>query len=120
MRATEYGPRISVRIPQVCVDVIPGLILLHRRNMISLLVRLATRLRLHRDPAELGYLPSESEDRRRLWWNIVELDVRMLAVQWVTCLLNTLQYLGTNGRTVRLRAHYSCDTNGHKDPIDGH
>ena len=75
LRANEYGSRISVRVLQVCFDQNARLILLYRCTMISLLVRLATKLRLHRDPAELGYLPSESEDRRRLWWNIVELDV---------------------------------------------
>lgn len=43
--------------------------------MLAILVRLAMKLQLHRDPADLGYLPAECEARRRLWWNIVELDV---------------------------------------------
>lgn len=37
------------------------------RTMLSLLVQLATKLHLGRDPESLGYLPSESEQRRRLW-----------------------------------------------------
>jgi hypothetical protein len=45
--------------------------------MLSLLVRMAKKLQLHRDPAELSYLPVECEDRRRLWWSIVALDVSM-------------------------------------------
>lgn len=46
------------------------------RTMLSLLVRLATKLHLDREPETLGYLPSECEQRRRLWWHIVALDVR--------------------------------------------
>ena len=53
---------------------------IYRCTMISLLVRLAIKLQLQRDPAELGYLLSECEDRRRLWWNVVELDVRILDI----------------------------------------
>lgn len=37
------------------------------RTMLSLLIQLATKLHLGRDPESLGYLPSESEQRRRLW-----------------------------------------------------
>ena len=37
------------------------------RTMLSLLVQLALKLHLSRDPESLGYLPSECEQRRRLW-----------------------------------------------------
>jgi hypothetical protein len=45
-------------------------------SMTGLLVRLATKLGLHQDPASLGLSPFVSEMRRRLWWQICILDVR--------------------------------------------
>ncbi|KAK5445354.1 hypothetical protein LTS15_010135 [Exophiala xenobiotica] len=45
-------------------------------SMTGLLIRLATKLGLHRDPVALGLNPFQSEIRRRLWWQILILDVR--------------------------------------------
>jgi hypothetical protein len=45
-------------------------------SMTGLLIRLATKLGLHRDPVALGLQPFQSEIRRRLWWQILILDVR--------------------------------------------
>jgi hypothetical protein len=45
-------------------------------SMVGLLIRLAMKLGLHRDPADLGLSPFSSEMRRRLWWQIYALDVR--------------------------------------------
>ncbi|KAK5207203.1 hypothetical protein LTR72_008945 [Exophiala xenobiotica] len=45
-------------------------------SMTGLLIRLATKLGLHRDPVALGLHPFQSEIRRRLWWQILILDVR--------------------------------------------
>jgi hypothetical protein len=45
-------------------------------SMTGLLIRLATKLGLHRDPVALGLSPFVSEMRRRLWWQICVLDVR--------------------------------------------
>ncbi|KAK5053761.1 hypothetical protein LTR84_001722 [Exophiala bonariae] len=46
-------------------------------SMVGLLYRLATKLGLHRDPASLGLPPFMTEMRRRLWWQICILDVRI-------------------------------------------
>lgn len=43
---------------------------------LRVLIQLAVKLDLHRNPAELGYTPSQCEGRRRLWWHIMALDVR--------------------------------------------
>ncbi|KAF2705907.1 hypothetical protein K504DRAFT_387062 [Pleomassaria siparia CBS 279.74] len=45
-------------------------------SMVGLLIRLAMKLGLHRDPAELRISPFMSEMRRRLWWQIYVLDIR--------------------------------------------
>ena len=45
-------------------------------SMVGLLVRLAMKLGLHRDPTDLGLSPFMSEMRRRLWWQIYILDIR--------------------------------------------
>jgi hypothetical protein len=45
-------------------------------SMVGLLIRFATKLGLHRDPADLGLPPFQSEMRRRLWWQIYVLDIR--------------------------------------------
>jgi hypothetical protein len=45
-------------------------------SMTGLLVRLAMKLGLHRDPTALGLAPFVSEMRRRLWWQICILDIR--------------------------------------------
>ena len=44
-------------------------------SLTGLAIRLATKLGLHRDPDSLGLSPFVSEMRRRLWWQIVILDV---------------------------------------------
>ncbi|CAG8039701.1 unnamed protein product [Penicillium salamii] len=44
---------------------------------IGIAVRIATRLGLHRDGAQFGLSPFETEQRRRLWWQIVTLDKRI-------------------------------------------
>ena len=41
---------------------------------ISLAMRAAQTMGLHRDPAQFGIRPSEAEYRRRLWWHIVHMD----------------------------------------------
>lgn len=46
-------------------------------SMVGLLYRLATKLGLHRDPMSLGLPPFMAEMRRRLWWQICILDVRI-------------------------------------------
>ena len=40
-------------------------------------MRVATRLGLHRDGAQFGLSPFETEQRRRLWWQLAILDKRM-------------------------------------------
>jgi hypothetical protein len=44
-------------------------------SMTGLVIRLATKLGLHQDPATHGLKPYIAEMRRRLWWQIVILDV---------------------------------------------
>lgn len=44
-------------------------------SMVGVAIRLATRLGLHQDPSALGLAPFVAEMRRRLWWQIVILDV---------------------------------------------
>ncbi|KMU92341.1 hypothetical protein CIHG_10164 [Coccidioides immitis H538.4] len=41
---------------------------------ISLALRVAQTMGLHRDPAQFGIPPCEAENRRRLWWHIVHMD----------------------------------------------
>lgn len=51
--------------------------------MFSLLgsaVRIAIRLGLHRDGAQFGLSPFETEQRRRLWWQIVVFDKRIAEI----------------------------------------
>jgi hypothetical protein len=45
-------------------------------TMTGLVIRIATKLGLHRDPVSLGVAPFIAEIRRRLWWQICILDVR--------------------------------------------
>ena len=45
-------------------------------TMLLLLVRLATKLNLDQDPADLGFDPTECEHRRRLYWHIITLYIR--------------------------------------------
>ncbi|KAJ5552017.1 transcriptional regulator family: Fungal Specific TF [Penicillium sp. DV-2018c] len=41
---------------------------------VSLAMRVAQTMGLHRDPAKFGIEPCEAEYRRRLWWHIVHMD----------------------------------------------
>ncbi|KKA19782.1 C6 transcription factor [Rasamsonia emersonii CBS 393.64] len=41
---------------------------------ISLALRVAQTMGLHRDPAQFGIQPCEAESRRRVWWHIVHMD----------------------------------------------
>lgn len=45
-------------------------------TLTGLLIRLAQSLGLHRDGTHFGLTPFETEMRRRLWWQVVLLDVR--------------------------------------------
>lgn len=48
--------------------------------LIGVATRIATRLGLHRDTAQFGVSPFDTEMRRRLWWQIVVYDKRMAEV----------------------------------------
>lgn len=48
--------------------------------LVGIAVRIATRLGLHRDGAKVGLSPFETEQRRRLWWQIVVLDKRVAKI----------------------------------------
>ncbi|KAL4977395.1 fungal-specific transcription factor domain-containing protein [Aspergillus desertorum] len=41
---------------------------------VSLAMRVAQTMGLHRDPANFGISPLEAESRRRMWWHIVHMD----------------------------------------------
>lgn len=41
---------------------------------VSLALRVAQTMGLHRDPAQFGIEPCEAESRRRVWWHIVHMD----------------------------------------------
>ncbi|KAF2139590.1 uncharacterized protein K452DRAFT_320242 [Aplosporella prunicola CBS 121167] len=45
-------------------------------TLVSLAVRIAQDMNLHRDGGVTGFSPYETELRRRLWWQIVVLDIR--------------------------------------------
>ena len=45
-------------------------------TLVGLLIRLASALGVHRDGSHFDLLPYETEMRRRLWWQICNLDVR--------------------------------------------
>ncbi|KAJ5259505.1 hypothetical protein N7478_012486 [Penicillium angulare] len=45
--------------------------------LIGIAVRVATRLGLHRDGAQFGLSPFETEQRKRIWWQLAILDKRM-------------------------------------------
>lgn len=48
--------------------------------LIGLAVRIATRLGIHRDGAQFGLPPFETELRRRLWWQLVIFDKRVAEI----------------------------------------
>ncbi|GMF70128.1 unnamed protein product [Aspergillus oryzae] len=48
--------------------------------LIGIAVRIATRLGLHRDGIRFGLSPFETEQRKRLWWQIVAFDKRIAEV----------------------------------------
>ncbi|KAJ5707735.1 hypothetical protein N7488_007536 [Penicillium malachiteum] len=45
--------------------------------LIGIAIRVATRIGLHRDGAQFGLSPFETEQRRRLWWQLALLDKRI-------------------------------------------
>ncbi|KAJ5136070.1 hypothetical protein N7448_004624 [Penicillium atrosanguineum] len=45
--------------------------------LIGIAVRMATRMGVHRDGAQFGLSPFETEQRRKLWWQLAALDKRM-------------------------------------------
>ncbi|KAJ5748300.1 uncharacterized protein N7511_009996 [Penicillium nucicola] len=48
--------------------------------LIGIAVRMATRIGLHRDGAQFGLSPFNTEQRRRLWWQVVVLDKRIAEI----------------------------------------
>ncbi|VBB76999.1 Putative transcriptional regulatory protein [Podospora comata] len=48
--------------------------------LIGMAVRIATRLGIHRDGAQFGLTPFETEQRRRLWWQLVIFDKRVAEI----------------------------------------
>jgi len=67
--------------------------------MFAVVVRLAYMLNLHRDGHGLQHTPFEAEMRRRLWWQIVLLDMR--ASEDVSSLFSVFFF------KKKLRRHYS-------------
>ena len=55
---------------------------------ISVLIRTAQTLGLHRDPASLGCSPREADYRRRLWWSISTLDISYALAHAVPPMIN--------------------------------
>ncbi|KAJ5662482.1 uncharacterized protein N7477_010098 [Penicillium maclennaniae] len=45
--------------------------------LLGIAVRMATRIGVHRDGAQFGLSPFETEQRRKLWWQLAALDKRM-------------------------------------------
>ncbi|OGM50176.1 hypothetical protein ABOM_001137 [Aspergillus bombycis] len=62
--------------------------------LIGIAVRIATRLGLHRDGTQLGLSPFETEQRKRLWWQIVAFDKRIAEVTGST--ITALSSSGTD------------------------
>ncbi|KAK0715662.1 fungal-specific transcription factor domain-containing protein [Lasiosphaeris hirsuta] len=48
--------------------------------LIGIALRIATRLGIHRDGAQFGLTPFETEQRRRLWWQLVIFDKRVAEI----------------------------------------
>ncbi|KAK3324172.1 fungal-specific transcription factor domain-containing protein [Cercophora scortea] len=48
--------------------------------LIGIAVRIGTRLGIHRDGAQFGVAPFETEQRRRLWWQLVIFDKRVAEI----------------------------------------
>jgi hypothetical protein len=63
---------------------------------IGIAVRIATRLGLHRDGAQFALSPFETEQRRRLWWQIAALDKRIAEITGSPT--SALSSLGTDCR----------------------
>lgn len=63
---------------------------------IGIAVRIATRLGLHRDGNQFSLSPFETEQRRRLWWQIVALDKRIADITGSPT--SALSSLGTDCR----------------------
>ncbi|KAL1849629.1 hypothetical protein VTK73DRAFT_9841 [Phialemonium thermophilum] len=60
--------------------------------LLGIAVRIATRLGLHQDGARFGIPPFETEQRRRLWWQIVAFDKRIAEITGST--INALSSCG--------------------------
>ncbi|KAJ5294690.1 hypothetical protein PENANT_c014G01870 [Penicillium antarcticum] len=64
--------------------------------LIGIAVRMATRIGLHRDGAQFGLSPFDTEQRRRLWWQIVVLDKRIAEITGSP--INALSSMGADCR----------------------
>ncbi|OIW32230.1 hypothetical protein CONLIGDRAFT_612692 [Coniochaeta ligniaria NRRL 30616] len=81
--------------------------------LIGIAVRIATRLGLHRDGAQFGISPFDTEIRRRLWWQIVMFDKRIAEITG-----SSVTALSSSGGDCRLPLNINdTDLNTHaKDP----
>ncbi|KAB5572516.1 fungal-specific transcription factor domain-containing protein [Coniochaeta sp. 2T2.1] len=81
--------------------------------LIGIAVRMATRFGLHRDGAQFGITPFDTEMRRRLWWQIVMFDKRIAEITG-----SSITALSSSGGDCRLPLNINdTDLNTHaKDP----
>lgn len=81
--------------------------------LIGIAVRIATRLGIHRDGAQFGLPPFETEQRRRLWWQLVIFDKRVAEITG-----SSITALSTCGGDCRFPLNLNdTDLNVHaKDP----
>ncbi|KAK0630755.1 fungal-specific transcription factor domain-containing protein [Bombardia bombarda] len=81
--------------------------------MLGMAGRIATRMGLHRDGAQFGLPPFETEQRRRLWWQIVIFDKRTAEITG-----SSITLLNSSGGDCRLPLNINdTDLNVHaKDP----
>ncbi|KAI2720948.1 transcriptional regulator family: Fungal Specific TF [Penicillium roqueforti] len=59
---------------------------------VSLAMRVAQTMGLHRDPAKFGIEPCEAEYRRRLWWHIIHMDCVVAMSSGLPPLVNDENY----------------------------
>ncbi|OQD68293.1 hypothetical protein PENPOL_c003G08220 [Penicillium polonicum] len=74
---------------------------------VSLAMRVAQTMGLHRDPAKFGIEPCEAEYRRRLWWHIMHMDGVVAMSSGLPPLVNDENYWDV------------CETNEIKDTMLG-
>ncbi|KAK1759293.1 putative transcriptional regulatory protein [Echria macrotheca] len=81
--------------------------------LIGIAVRIATRLGLHKDGSQFGLPPFETEQRRRLWWQLVIFDKRVAEITG-----SSITALSTAGGDCRFPLNLNdTDLNVHaKDP----